>query len=99
MPTFSVSLRLPAIFDEAFFALIPQHRTFINRLIAEQVIQAYAITADRGRGWVVLNGEDELAVRRIVESFPLYAFLEILEIDELFIFDIAAAQFPTISLN
>jgi aspartate 1-decarboxylase len=99
MPTFVVSLRLPESFDEAFIALIPRHREFINRLLAEHVIEAYAISADRSRGWVTINGDDAEAVRAIVAQFPLYHYLGQIEIDELFIFDSAAARFPHISLN
>ncbi len=99
MPTFVVTLRLPESFDEEFIALIPRHRDFINRLLAEHVIEAYAISADRSRGWVTINGDDAAAVRAVIEQFPLYQYLGQIEIDELFIFDSAAARFPHISLN
>jgi hypothetical protein len=99
MPTYVVSLRLPESFDEDFIALIPRHRAFINRLLANHVIEAYAISADRSRGWVTMNGDDAAAVRAIVEQFPLYAYLGGIEIDELFIFDSAANRFPRISFN
>ena len=99
MPTFVVTLRLPESFDEDFIALIPTHRQFINRLLAEHVIEAYAISADRSRGCVTMNGDDAAAVRALVEQFPLYHYFGRIEIDELFIFDSAATRFPHISLN
>ncbi len=99
MPTYVVSLRLPESFDEDFIALIPKHREFINRLLAEHIIEAYAISADRSRGWVTINGDTADAVRTIIEQFPLYHYLGNIEIDELFIFDSAATRFPRISLN
>ena len=99
MPTFVVTLRLPDSFDEDFITLIPRHRDFINTLLADHIIEAYAISADRSRGWVTMNGESAAAVRAVVEQFPLYRFLQHIEIDELFIFDSAAARFPRISLN
>jgi hypothetical protein len=99
MPTFVVTLRLPESFDEGFIALIPKHREFINRLLAEHIIEAYAISADRSRGWVTLHADDAAAVRAVVAQFPLYAYLGQIEVDELFIFDSAAARFPHISLN
>ena len=99
MPSFSVSLRLPDSFTEEFLATIPQHRIVINQLLSEHVIETYAISANRGRGWVIINGEDEEAVRAIVAQFPLYPYLEVMAIDELFIFDSAASRFPHISLN
>lgn len=99
MPSFAVSLRLPDFFTEEFLAIIPQHRLFINQLLSEHVIEAYAISADRGRGWVVINGDDKDAVQAIVTQFPLHPYLEVVAIDELFIFDSSASRFPHISLN
>jgi hypothetical protein len=99
MPAFAVSFSLPQAFTEDFVAIIPQHRTFINHLLSEHIIEAYAISASRSRGWAIIMGDDEEAVRAIVVQFPLYAYLRSIEVDELFIFDSAASRFPHISLN
>ena len=99
MPTFVVSLRLPDVFDEEFIAVIPRHRDFINRLLNEKIVESYAISSDRGRGWVTMNGDNAAAVQALVEQFPLYRFLRGVEIDELFIFDSTASRFPHINLN
>ena len=99
MPTFVVSVLLPESFDDDFIALIPRHRDFINRLLNEKIIETYAISSDRSRGWVTINGDDEATVRAVVEQFPLYHFMHGVEIDELFIFDTLASRFPHISLN
>ncbi|HET9505165.1 MAG TPA: hypothetical protein VFO93_16600 [Hymenobacter sp.] len=99
MPTFVVTLRLPESFDEDFIALIPTHRQFINQLLAERIIESYAISADRSRGWVTLHADDAAEVRAVVEQFPLYRYFGQIEVDELFIFDSAATRFPPISLN
>ena len=99
MPTFVVSIALPDAYDEAFMALIPRHRSFINRLLSEKIIETYAISADRRQGWVTINGEDAGAVRAMVEQFPLYRYFHGIEIDELFIFDTVATRFSPIRLN
>jgi len=99
MPTFVVTVFLPETYEEGFLDLIPKHRSFINRLLSEKVIETYAISADRRRGWVTLNGDDAQAVRAVVERFPLYHYFRGIEIDELFIFDTVATRFPVISLN
>ena len=99
MPTFVVSILLPDSFDEDFIALIPKHRAFINQLLNEKVVEVYAISSDRSRGWVTMNGDDAAAVQAVVEQFPLYHYLHGVEIDELFVFDSAASRFPHISLN
>lgn len=80
-------------------ALIPRHRAFINQLLADNVVEAYAISADRSRGWVTMNASNAAAVQAVVEQFPLYNYLKDVEIDELFIFDSASSRFPRISLN
>lgn len=99
MAMFVVSMRLPESYDEDFMALIPRHRAFINQLLADNVVEAYAISADRSRGWVTMNAKDAAAVQAVVEQFPLYNYLRGVEIDELFIFDSTASRFPRISLN
>lgn len=99
MPTFVVTISLPESYEDDFLALIPRHRSVINRLLSEKVIETYAISADRRRGWVTINGDDADAVRGIMEQFPLYRYFLGIEIDELFIFDSVATRFPIISLN
>ncbi|GAC1598514.1 MAG: hypothetical protein NVS3B25_24470 [Hymenobacter sp.] len=99
MPTFVVSLRLPAGYDKAFLALIPSHRAFINRLLNEKVVETYAISLDRSRGWVTMHGDDAAAVQALVEQFPLFRYMHEVEIEELFIFDSTASRFPRINLN
>ena len=99
MPAFAVTLRLPTSFTEDFLATIPEHRAVINQLLAEHVIESYAISADRGRGWLIMNGENEADVRTIVEQFPLYPYFQTVEVDALLFFDSAASRFPHISLN
>ncbi|OWP62596.1 hypothetical protein CDA63_13215 [Hymenobacter amundsenii] len=99
MAQFIVTLRLPASFSREFMVLIPRHRAFINQLLEQNVIESYAISADRTRGWVTMNGVDAAAIRAVVEQFPLYRFLQGIEIDELFIFDSKTTRFPAISLN
>ena len=99
MSTFVVSIRLPEVFDEEFVALIPSHRAFINHLLNEKVVETYAISSDRSRGWVTITADDAAAVQSVVEQFPLYRYLHGVEIDELFIFDSVATRFPHISLN
>ncbi|GAA4385337.1 hypothetical protein [Hymenobacter koreensis] len=99
MALFVVTLRLPDAFDAEFVSTIPRHRAFISSLIDESVILAYAISADRSRGWVTMQGPNTDAVRAVVEQFPLYRFFGGVEIDELFVFDSTASRLPKISLN
>lgn len=99
MPTYIVSLRLPDSFSEDFIALIPRHRTLVNQLLSEHVLETYAISADRSRGWLTINSKDESGVEILLRKLPLYEYFSAIEIDELFIFDSIASRFPSISLN
>lgn len=99
MAKFMVTLQLPVVFTDDFVALIPRHRAFINQLIEENVVEAYAISADRTQGWITMNGQDAETIRLVVQKFPLYTFFTGLEINELFIFDSVNSRFPPISLN
>ncbi len=99
MAKFVVTLQLPTTITEDFVALIPRHRAFINQLIEENVVEAYAISADRTQGWITMNGQDADSIRLVVQKFPLYRFLVRVEINELFIFDSVSSRFPRISLN
>ncbi|HEX8350428.1 MAG TPA: hypothetical protein VF598_10740 [Hymenobacter sp.] len=99
MARFLVSLQLPDVFDEDFMATIPRHRAYIDYLIAENIVESYAISAERSRGWVTINGEDAEEVRVVIEQFPLYDFFHHIEIDELYVFDSIATRLPRISLN
>ncbi|AWM32579.1 hypothetical protein [Hymenobacter nivis] len=99
MPTFVITISLPDTYEDDFLALIPRHCSVINRLLSEKVIETYAISADRCRGWITVNGDDAGAVRSIVEQFPLYRYFHGIEIDKLFILDSVATRFPVISLN
>jgi hypothetical protein len=99
MARFVVTVRFPDRFSEDFIALIPQHRALINRLIEENVVEAYAISASRTRGWITMNGLNADVIRAVVAQFPLYRFFEQVEVDELFVFDSMASRFPRISLN
>ncbi len=99
MAKFMVTLQLPVVFTDDFVALIPRHRAFINQLMEENVVEAYAISADRTQGWVTMNGRDAETIRLVVQKFPLYAFFTDVEINELFIFDSVNSRFPPISLN
>lgn len=99
MAKFMVTLQLPVVFTDDFVALIPRHRMFINQLIEENVVEAYAISADRTQGWITMNGQNAEAIRLIVQKFPLYPFFTDLQINELFIFDSVSSRFPPISLN
>lgn len=99
MPKFVVTLTLPAYYTDEFTSLIPTHWSFISKLLDERVIETYAISADRSRGWVTMNGATNTNVRDLVEQMPLYRFFTRVEIDELYVYDSVASRFPRLYPN
>ena len=89
---------MPEAFDEYFITLILA--TGIYRPLAQwKVVEIYAISSDRSRGWVTINGDNAAVVQGVVEQFPLYRYLCGVEIEAFFVFDNAASSFPHISLD
>jgi len=99
MSKFVVTLLLPPSFTDEFTALIPSHWSFISKLLDERVIEVYAISADRSRGWVTMNGATDASVRALVAQMPLYPFFTRIEVDELYVYDSVASRLPPLYPN
>jgi len=84
--------------DSQFMAKIPAHRAYINKLIYDEVIEYYAISAERTSGWIVMNANSKREVIDILEKSPLFSYFE-LDIDQLMVFDSTAYRFPKMVLN
>lgn len=84
--------------DETFMNLVPKHRSIISDLILKGVIDSYAISAEAGRGWIIMNTKDKTAIHAHLERSPLYKYFE-LEIDQLMIYDSQMYRFPKMVLN
>jgi hypothetical protein len=81
-----------------FMSHIPAHRAIINSLILKGVIDQYAISADRGLGWITMNARSKKEITKYLEKSPLYPYFK-LEIDGLMVFDGQAMRFPRLVLN
>lgn len=84
--------------DSQFMAKIPAHRAYINKLIYDEVIEYYAISAERTNGWILMNANSKREVIDILEKSPLFPYFE-LDIDQLMVFDSTAYRFPKMVLN
>ncbi len=84
--------------DGDFMSHIPVHRAYINSLIIKGVIDQYAISAERGMGWITMNARSKKELIKYMEKTPLYSYFK-LEIDELMVFDGRALRFPAMVLN
>ena len=93
-----IQMRLPNPLSDAFYALIPEHRAYIDKQINDGIITLYAINEDRTRGWAIVLSENAEEAMEVIEKSPVYRFMSI-QIDELFIFDGETMRLPKVSLN
>ena len=84
--------------EGSFMSHIPAHRAYINALILKGVIDQYAISAERGQGWITMNAKSKKEIIKYLEKSPLFQYFQ-LEIDELMVFDGKAMRFPRLVLN
>lgn len=98
MRKFMIQMRLPSPLSEEFYALVPEHRAYIDTLINDGIITLYAINEERTRGWTIVLAENAEEAMAVLEKSPIHAFLTC-HVDELFIFDGETMRLPKVSLN
>lgn len=84
--------------NEDFAALVPSHRTYINKLISKGVIDHYVVTMETQRVWITFSAEDKSEVDKYLSKSPLYKFWTY-EINELFVVDGLLYRLPVVQLN
>jgi hypothetical protein len=96
MKKFQVTIKFEM--SEEFAALVPAHRTFVNRLIKQGVIDHYVVTMETQQVWITISAEDKASVEKYLSKSPLYPFW-IYEINELFVVDGLHYRLPVMQLN
>jgi hypothetical protein len=84
--------------NDEFAALVPPHRTYINRLIEQGIIDHYVVTMETQRVWITVSAEDKESVIKYLSKSPLFKFWTY-EIDELFMVDGLHYRLPVVQLN
>ena len=84
--------------NDEFAALVPPHRTYINRLIEQGIIDHYVVSMETQRVWITISAEDKEAVEKAISKSPLFKFWTF-EIDELFVVDGLHYRLPVVQLN
>lgn len=84
--------------SDEFLELVPPHRTYINYLINQSIIDHYAVSMETQHSWITINGDSKEAVKAILEKSPLYKFWT-LEYDELFVVDGQHYRLPAVLPN
>jgi len=96
MKKFQVTIKFEM--SEAFTALVPPHRTYVNRLIEQGVIDHYVVTMETQMVWITFSAESKEAVEQYLRKSPLFKFWEY-EINELFVVDGWHYRLPVVQLN
>jgi len=84
--------------DDAFMALVPSHRTYINHLINKEIIDHYAVSMESQRIWITISAESKEEVDGIIVKSPLYKYWTY-QVDELFVLDGLTYRLPHLQLN
>jgi len=84
--------------NDEFTALVPPHRTYINRLIEQDIIDHYVVSMETQRVWITFSAEDKESVEKYLSKSPLFRFWTF-EIDELFVVDGLHYRLPVVQLN
>ena len=96
MKKFQVTIKFEM--NDAFAALVPEHRTYVSKLIKQGVIDHYVVTMETQTVWVTFSAEDKAAVENYLFKSPLYKFWTYV-INELFVVDGLHYRLPVMQLN
>lgn len=85
--------------DDEFMTHVPLHRTYINSLINQNIIDHYAVSMESQRVWITITAESKEQVDQYIMKSPLYKYWVDYEIEELFVLDGQHYRLPTVQLN
>ncbi len=84
--------------DEDFMTLVPPHRTYINYLINQGIIDMYAVSMESKTVWITINAKSKTEVDTLLIKSPLYKYWTYI-IEELFVYDSQQYRLPKLQLN
>jgi hypothetical protein len=84
--------------DEESMKKLPEHRSYINSLIENNIIEYYTVSIETMRVWVMINAEDKEEVTNYLIKSPLYKYWKV-EIDELYVYDGQTFRLPALQFN
>jgi len=94
---YMIDIDLPELTKE-FIELIPSQVAMTNRLMKKGKLTSYTLTSDRTKLWVTLNAASEDEVIEILQSFPIYSYLQY-KIYKLAFNNYVSFSLPKVSLN
>ena len=78
--------------------LVPPHRTYINYLINQGIIDMYAVSMESKTVWITINAKTKTEVDTLLVKSPLYKYWTYI-IEELFVYDSQQYRLPKLQLN
>jgi hypothetical protein len=78
--------------------LLEEHRTYINSLIEEQIIEHYAVSMEVQKVWITINAESKKEVEEVLSISPFFKFWKI-DVWELALWDGLNYRLPALQLN
>ena len=84
--------------DNDFMSLVPPHRTYINHLISQEIIEHYAVSMESHQVWITLRAEDKLAIEKLISDSPLFKYFTY-TINELYVLDGQNYRLPGLQFN
>ena len=96
MKKFQVTIQFTM--DEEFMSYVPAHRTYINELIEDEIIDQYVVSMETQQVWITFTAENKTDVDRHLSKSPIYKYWTY-EIVELFLYDGQHYRLPSVKLN
>jgi hypothetical protein len=84
--------------DEDFMSLVPDHRTFINKLINKGIIDHYIVSLEQQKSWITFTCENATKVAEYLQKSPLYKYWTY-EIEAINVYDGQTYRLPAVQLN
>jgi hypothetical protein len=84
--------------SEEMALLLEEHRTYINTLIEEQIIEHYAVSMEVQQVWITVNADSKKEVEEVLSVSPFYKYWK-LTVWELVLWDGLSYRLPALQLN
>lgn len=98
MYEYMAEIDLPAQFTDEFLRLIPRQRAMVNELMNEGAITSYAVSLEHAKLWMTVVAENESAVAKMIENFPIAGYISY-KISKLTFHNSLSMKLPSFSLN
>lgn len=84
--------------DEQMMNLLQEHRTLIDQLIDDQVIEHYVVSMEIQTVWITLNARTKREAKSLLSPSPFYKHWKMI-VNELMVWDGQTYRLPAVQLN